>query len=419
MTGDGWKRLVRPQDLAWLLLFTALALAGPSRGAEELELLAMLGLLQVMEPKIPFLTTPRGNLLSIGIKMVLGFLLIGVTGGITSIYHLILLLPVVSAATTLDLFGTAMVTLIACASYLAFLHPTFLDPEKYTIDSEGLGVIGLRLVFLPVVAFLTNQLAEANRNEARRAQAVAGQLAEANNSLREAEEAVRRSERLAALGQLSAGLAHELRNPMGTMKASAEMLVRSVDGENDVARELAGFVSAEVDRVNSLITRFLEFARPFKLRRKRTDLTEVIDRAVTQLERHNPPYQVTVYKNYSPDIPPFPFDGELMERVIYNLVLNAAQASPPGGAVTLKTRPLAKDRVEISVIDRGSGINPKDFGSIFNPFFTTKTDGVGLGLPIVSKIVDEHGGKLHVESEPQVGSVFRFDVPTSFPESDA
>jgi len=71
------------------------------------------------------------------------------------------------------------------------------------------------------------------------------------------------------------------------------------------------------------------------------------------------------------------------------------------------------------VIDRGSGINPKDFGSIFNPFFTTKTDGVGLGLPIVSKIVDEHGGKLHVESEPQVGSVFRFDVPTSFPESDA
>src|SRR5262249_4941882 len=153
-----------------------------------------------------------------------------------------------------------------------FLHPTFLDPEKYTIDAEGVGVISLRLVFLPVVGFLTNQLAEANRIEARRAHAVAEQLAAANTSLREAEEAVRRSERLAALGQLSAGLAHELRNPMGTMKASAEMLVRSVNGENEVARELAGFVSAEVDRVNSLITRFLDFARPLKLRRKRTDL---------------------------------------------------------------------------------------------------------------------------------------------------
>jgi len=119
---------------------------------------------------------------------------------------------------------------------------------------------------------------------------------------------------------------------------------------------------------------------------------------------------VTVYKNYSPDIPPFPLDAELMERVFYNLLVNAAQATAPGGAVTIKARPVA-DNAEVSVIDRGQGIEPKLLDSIFNPFFTTKPDGVGLGLAICSKIVDQHGGKIVVESEPAKGSVFRVYLP--------
>ena len=101
-----------------------------------------------------------------------------------------------------------------------------------------------------------------------------------------------------------------------------------------------------------------------------------------------------------------------MERVFYNLLLNAAQASPPRGAITVKTR-RAEDVVEIAVIDRGAGIDPKNRESIFNPFFTTKPDGVGLGLAIVSKIVDEHGGKIAVESEPGKGSVFRVYLPAT------
>ena len=105
-----------------------------------------------------------------------------------------------------------------------------------------------------------------------------------------------------------------------------------------------------------------------------------------------------------------PLDADLMERVFFNLLLNAAQATPAGGAITVKTR-LAGDTAEISVIDRGSGIEPKDLESIFNPFFTTKPEGVGLGLAIVSKIVDEHGGKMAVESEPGKGSVFRVYLP--------
>ncbi len=173
---------------------------------------------------------------------------------------------------------------------------------------------------------------------------------------------------------------------------------------------MVGFITAEVDRTNSLITRFLEFARPLELRLEVAELNEVLDRAVARLERDSAGKQVTIYKNYSPDVRPFPFDAELMEHVIYNLLLNAAQASPPDGAVTVKTRP-TDDSVEVSVIDRGAGIDPKYRESIFNPFFTTKPEGVGLGLAIVSKIVDEHGGKMAVESEPGKGSVFRVYLP--------
>ena len=188
------------------------------------------------------------------------------------------------------------------------------------------------------------------------------------------------------------------------------MLNKTVPEENEVAREVAGYISSEVDRTNSLITRFLEFARPVHLRTEPTDLAAVIDRAIGLVERHNPPLPIAIYRNYSPDIPPVEMDAELMERVFYNLLLNGAQASPPQSAITVKTRPVDGD-IEIAVIDRGSGIETKHLENVFNPFFTTKSEGVGLGLAIVSKIVDEHDGEIMVESQPGEGSIFRVYLP--------
>src|SRR5471032_1867054 len=121
---------------------------------------------------------------------------------------------------------------------------------------------------------LTNMLAEDLRVQSEKHRRAAEQLAEANVHIHQAEEAVRRSDRLAALGQLAAGLAQELRNPLGTIRASAEMLNRSVAAENEVAREVAGFIAEEVDRTNSLVTRFLDFVRPLELRPARADLAQ-------------------------------------------------------------------------------------------------------------------------------------------------
>ncbi len=408
-----WVRSIHAHDVVWLLLFSALAALSPDPDAWELFLLFALAAAQIAEPKLSFLASTSGKISWIVLKLLMAYLLIGFTGGVASPYYLLLLLPVVSAATWLGVLGSLAFTLLACGSYLSFLF--FIDWSRYIVGEPEIRELSRRVIFWAVAGNLVNVLAQALRVQSSKYRTVAEQLAEANRHLREAEAAKRRSDRLAALGQLSAGLAHELRNPLGTIKGSAEMLSRSVARENEIAREVAGFISSEVDRTNSLVTRFLEFARPLQLRLTPADLSHVIDRAISALERDVPAHQISVYKNYSPDVEPFPIDGELIERVFYNLLLNAAQATQPGGAITVKTRKV-DDTAEISVIDRGSGIDPKLIDTIFNPFVTTKPDGVGLGLAIVSKIVDEHGGRIAVESQPGKGSIFRVYLPMLRPE---
>jgi signal transduction histidine kinase len=340
------------------------------------------------------------------LNLALLYVLIGYTGTVNSPYWLLLTLPVLSGATALGVMGTLLVSVLAAGSYLSFF--LLIDWRRFEITPDDISVVVVRVVFLLMAGLLANALAEDLRVQTQNSRRAAEQLSAANYQLQQAEEAVRRSDRLAALGQLSAGLAHELRNPMGTIRASAEMLHNAVAAENEVAREVAGFISSEVDRANSLITRFLHFARPLELRPDTADLAQTIDRAIAGVEREAP--GISIYKNYAPEIPPFRFDAELMERVLYNLIQNAVQASPPGGAVTVKTR-AAEGTAEISVIDRGAGIDAANLNTIFNPFFTTKPQGVGLGLAIVAKIVDEHGGKISVESEAGRGSVFRVQVP--------
>jgi two-component system sensor histidine kinase HydH len=402
----GWFRLIRPQDFVWVVLFLTLAATSEFLDSLAMVPLAALGLVQLLEPKIPALASRRGRVFAIVLKLVLGYIVIGFTGSIESHFWLVLLLPVVTAAATFGLLGTLVVLISASAVYLSFL--LYINWTDLTVEGQNLSELVARVAFLAMAGILANSLAEELRVQSEKHRRTAEHLAEANRQVLVAHEAVRRSDKLAALGQLTAGLAHELRNPLGTIKASAEMLNKTLSAENEVAREVAGFISTEVDRTNSLVTRFLQFARPLKLRLETADLAHMLDRAITEAEREAP--GIAVYRNYAPEIPPFPFDAELMERVFYNLVLNAAQATPPGGAVTVKTR-AEKGMAEIAVIDRGSGITPEQMKDIFNPFFTTKPEGVGLGLAIVAKIVDEHGGKIAVESEPGKGSIFCVSLP--------
>jgi two-component system, NtrC family, sensor histidine kinase HydH len=407
------RRYLRPQDVVWLVAIAAIGVFSPYRDPRVLWSLAALAVLQAFDARMAPAT-------SILLKLFVIWIMIFYADRVASGLWVILLLPVISAATRFGLLGTTIFTLLACLHNASFIP--LLETGKHLGPSEFLRELKLdmpyepegrqyciRMVILIVVGFLVNQLAEASRRETRRFQETAAKLETAVAQ-------VRRSERLAALGQLTAGLAHELRNPLGTMKTSAELLTRSVAKENpgskEIAQEMAAYISTEVDRTNSLITRFLDFARPQHLRLEPGDISALLDQAVASFYRERPATLagIEIYKNYSPGIPSVKFDAELLERVFSNLILNAAQASPPGGVVTIKTQRL-DDKVDVAIIDRGTGIEAKDLESVFNPFFTTKPDGVGLGLAICSKIVDEHGGHITVESSAGEGSVFHVILP--------
>jgi two-component system, NtrC family, sensor histidine kinase HydH len=389
---------IRIQDALLILMFGALIVLAHQNLTRFY--LASIAFLQLIEGRVTWLDLMWGRVTSIVLQLLIWWLLMDNTGWLGSQYYPLLLLPVVSTATYLGVTGTMVTSVAAIAAYLSLL----LRAEIVEIPPEAIHTLAINCVALAVAALIVNLLGEARRTEATRYKRAAEQLATANQNLREAEAAVRRSERLAALGQLSAGLAHELRNPLGSIRGSAELLERSVGGgDNPVARELAGIISEEVDRTNSLVTRFLDFARPLEPRREVTDITQVIDQAA----RHA---RVEIIRNYSPDVPSLPIDPSLMEQVFINLLSNAAQASTPDAPITVLTR-VMRDEAEICVVDRGCGISPDKIETIFNPFVTTKQTGVGLGLAIVAKIVDGHGGRMSVESEPGKGSTFRLFLP--------
>ena len=186
----------RWQDLVWLVLFGALVWVSPLKNTGEIEMLAAMALLQIAVPRIPALNTSEGTAVVIGLKLLISFLLIAVTKSTDSEYTLILFLPILSAATRYGALGTSVVTVLACATYLA-MWPLAVLAWGHYFEPEDVQNILLRVLFFPLVAYLTYGLAESNRNEARRAQAAVQELAMANERLREVEASVRRSERLA------------------------------------------------------------------------------------------------------------------------------------------------------------------------------------------------------------------------------
>ena len=399
----GPLQFARVQILLPLVLFLAL-IAVAHNGLERF-FLGVLGALQLLEGRIEWLGTISGRAASVLLQLLVCYLLLGWTATLGSEYFPVLLLPVISTATYMGFGATVLFSSAAIGAYLSFL--LYVDWTQMTIDPEAIHTLQVRCLVLALSAVLVNTLGEAKRLESARYKKTAEQLAIANRNLLDAEAEVRRSERLAALGQLSAGLAHELRNPLGSIRGSAELLSRATSNDNAVSQELALIISEEVDRTNSLVTRFLDFARPLEPRRENADITRVIDRAANHA-------RVQLIRNYSPDVAVVPIDPALMEQVFINLLTNAAQASPKDAPITVATRAVGNE-AEISVIDRGCGIPRDKIETIFNPFVTNKQGGTGLGLAIVAKIVDGHGGRMAVDSEPGKGSTFRIWLPLQDP----
>jgi len=261
-----------------------------------------------------------------------------------------------------------------------------------------------------------------NRRQINRYQELAETLAETNRRLEQAQEAARRSERLAALGQMSAGLAHEIRNPLGVIKGSAEMLHQKLGESNPLATELAGYISSETNRLSALVTRFLDFARPLHAELLPQEITTVLDRALHSVSLTHQNDSIRVERQYQPNLPLVPLDESLSEQAFINLIQNAYDALGNGGGTlrvsAARTNNGNRDGVEVRVEDTGPGIPAELREQIFNPFVTTKKTGVGLGLSIVSRIIDGHHGTIRVESGSEAGDSAGARFVIFFPASE-
>lgn len=389
-------------DLLWIVFLAGLALLPPvEEGHKQLILLAF-GVIQLGEGWMVARVPRRGPFYLVLLKIALATLLIDHTGelSINSSYWPIYFLPVVTAAEYFGPWGTLAWTLLSGVGYCSYLYPAL---QEYEITEESYAQLAIRILFFFLAAMVVNRFVVENRRQTRRYQELAETLAETNRQLEKAQAEARRSERLAALGQLSAGLAHEIRNPLGVIKGSAEMLSQKLGQSDALSTELAGYISTETNRLSALVTRFLDFARPLHADLSPQDVTVVLDRALEDVARAWKGAVISVEKDYDRDLPPVALDEGLCEQALVNIVQNAYDAmseASGGGRLRVsaaRSRTGESEGVAVRISDTGPGIPMELREQIFNPFVTTKKTGVGLGLSIVSKIMDGHHGNIRIE----------------------
>ena len=405
-------------DLVWLLFLGCLALLPPVGEWHKQVILAFIAIFQLLETRfIRLVPAQRGQIYAVLIKIGLASLLINHTGaisGINSSYYPIYYLPVMTAAMYFGFWGTLFWTAIASGAYLSYLVPALYE---FDLTPEARGELSLRIVFFFLVAMIMNRFVVRYRAENRRFQELAEDLTVANENLKKAQAEARRAERLAALGQLSAGLAHEIRNPLGVIKGSAEILNQKLAASDALAKELSSYIYSEVNRLSALVGRFLDFARPSQLELRSLDLSALLDRALKSLSEQLTNNRITVKREYANDLPTAMLDEQLCDQVFSNLISNACEAmGEKGGELTIRARPRVsglRHEVVVEIEDTGPGVPVDLREQIFNPFFTTKKSGVGLGLAIVTKIVDAHGGTVRVRSEPGHGACFQVCFPAT------
>jgi two-component system sensor histidine kinase HydH len=228
--------------------------------------------------------------------------------------------------------------------------------------------------------------------------------------VRRLQEEVRRQEKLAAIGGLAAGVAHEIRNPLSSIKALATFFSGQFPGGSE-GREAADVMAQEVDRLNRAITELLEFARPTDLKPQPTDMRFLIERSLQLVRQDAADRDIRVDLQIDDPLCPVWIDPDRFSQCLLNLYLTAIQAMENGGTLAVRCRSDRGRHLALSVSDTGHGIAPEDRPKIFNPYFTTKPKGTGLGLAIVHKIVEAHEGRLLVESTAGQGSRFTLRIP--------
>ncbi len=241
-----------------------------------------------------------------------------------------------------------------------------------------------------------------------------GDLATAFNQmtrdLRDSRNELIRAERLATAGRMAASFAHEIRNPLSSMRMLAQMLMQRKDLPVSKREQSVGYILEEIERIDVIVKGFMDFARPAALELETHDLNQALEEVLNVMEANLNHHQLSLVKKFDRELPPLQFDRDKVKQGFMNIVLNAMEAMSEGGTVEVETS-RHEDRVQVEVLDTGVGIASADLDQLFEPFFTTKVQGTGLGLVNTKRIMEQHGGEVTVKSDEGKGTRVSFWLP--------
>ncbi len=306
------------------------------------------------------------------------------------IYQRLYYIPIIAAALLFGLRGGLAASIFTTVVYSPHVFMHWQDGHfDYSINQYA------EIVIFNLVGGVMGALGDRLKQAREKAERNAEERQKAYDELQKTFEQLLQAEKLSSLGELSAGIVHEVRNPLAAIKGAVEILEDEL-AENSPRREFADLAKKEVERLDKLVGEFLRFARPATLSVRENDLNKIVESVVSLVENQATAQSVSIERNLQQNLPKVSVDGEQIKQVLLNLAINSLQAMPDGGKLFFRT--FSEDKLcVVEVGDTGAGIDEKISGKIFDPFFTTKEKGVGLGLSIAHKIVSQHKGSLSVE----------------------
>jgi len=313
-----------------------------------------------------------------------------------NVFQRLYYLPIVYSAITFGTRGGLAAAALAALCYIPHIVITWSGWAAYSANQYA------EVILFFLVAAVTGILADRSH---RREQ----ELRRVYQELERSFEQLRRADRLSALGQLSAALAHEIRNPLAAVEGAAEILAQPTT-PSEMRQEFLGIVRKECSRLNRLLGDLLDFARPRPPERRPTEAARIFENVVALTRHAAEKNGVRIRTQIADGLPALVADPEQLTQVLLNLAINAVQAMPHGGELTLSAAP-ENGGVAIRVRDQGIGIPEENLDRVFDPFFTTKSDGTGLGLSVAHRIVTQHGGTIHAARNPEGGMTFTVWLP--------
>ena len=312
-------------------------------------------------------------------------------------------IPIVLAGYWFEIIGGVFTAFGLSVLYLVHIWRDWSHHPDYSFEQYA------EIVMYFVIAVLVGYLSQVQRKTHERLEKAGTKLKDAYQKLNETFDRLRHSDRLASLGRLSAGIAHEIRNPLGSIQGAVDILGQGLSA-GDPKSEFAQIAKQEVSRLEKLTGQILQYSKPAPPRRLPINWREIIEaaRKLCTDRAQNQGVAISVQTEESPVT--ILVDPEQVEQVLINILINAVQAQPDGGEINIRNYIEGSESI-VAVRDNGRGMNPDQIDSIFDPFFTTKQEGTGLGLAISYQLVKNNGGRIWVTSESGQGACFYIGFP--------